>query len=120
MLALCCTACHNRRPAEPADDVKVELTTDPDPPQVGCAIMKIKVSDSDGKPIRVATLKLEGNTNQAGMKPVLAEPQETDPGHYETIFPFMKGGDWVILISGTLSDGRKFEKKVELPGVSSP
>ena len=101
------------------DDVKVELALHPDPPRVGDEEATVTLKDKDGQPIRGATVKLEGNMNHAGMEPVFAATKETEPGTYKAPLKFTMGGDWFVLVTGTLADGRKLEKKIDVPGVKS-
>src|SRR5204863_3975550 len=106
LLLLVLTAgCSKGGPRENAEDVKVDFSLKPEPPKVGKASVTVKLSDSDGKPLTGATLKLEGNMNHAGMKPVFADPKEVDPGRYEANLELTMGGDWFVLIQGTLADG---------------
>ena len=82
----------------------------PDPPKVGPAKAKITLTDKEGKPLQGAALKLEGNMNHAGMKPVFAVATETDPGRYEATLELTMGGDWFVLITGKLKDGRPLKE----------
>jgi hypothetical protein len=108
-----------REESSGAEDVKVELALQPDPPKVGPATATIKLSDKDGRPIKGATLKLEGNMNHAGMKPVFADANEVDTGKYEGTLDFNMAGDWFVLVTGTLPDGRKLKRKIDVAGVGS-
>lgn len=101
------------------EDVKVDLAIKPDPPKVGDAEAVVTLKDKDGKPIRGATVKLEGNMNHAGMQPVFADAREIDAGQYQATLKFTMGGDWFILITGSLPDGRKLNRKIDVPGVKS-
>jgi hypothetical protein len=57
--------------------------------------------------------------NHAGMRPVFADAKEVEPGKYEATLELTMGGDWFVLITGTLPDGRKLHRKVDVPGVKS-
>src|SRR5262249_15752972 len=105
--------------ADGAEDVKLHFALRPDPPEVGSATATIQLTGKDGKPVTGATLKLEGNMNHAGMKPVFAEAREVEAGKYEATLDLTRGGDWFVLITGTLGDGRKLKRKVDVPGVKS-
>jgi hypothetical protein len=106
-------------PQNQADDVKVDFAFQHSPPAVGPAAATVRLTDKDGKPIEGAAVKLEGNMNHAGMKPVFADAKETRPGQYEASLELTMGGDWFILINATLADGRKLSRKVDVPGVRS-
>lgn len=100
-------------------DVKLTFTVRPDPPLIGLVATTIDLADKAGSPLKGAILKLEGNMNHAGMKPVFADAKETEPGKYEAPLELTMGGDWYVLIQGTLADGRKLNRKVNMPGVKS-
>jgi hypothetical protein len=102
-----------------AEDVKVDLTVLPTPPKVGDATATVLLTDRDGKPVKGATVKIEGNMNHAGMTPSLADAKEVEPGKYQANFELTMGGDWFVLVNATLADGRKLNRKMDLPGVKS-
>jgi hypothetical protein len=101
-----------------AGDVTIDLALRPDPPRVGEATAVVTLTDKEGRPIRGATVKLEGNMNHAGMTPVFADAGEAEPGKYEAGLEFTMGGDWFILVNATLADGRKVGRKVDVRGVT--
>ncbi len=111
--------CQKESTPDGADDVKVKLTLRPDPPRVGDAATTVRLTGKDDKPVQGARVKLEGNMNHAGMRPVFAEARETEPGRYEATLELTMGGDWFVLVSATLADGRKLNRKVDVPGVKS-
>lgn len=98
----------------------VELQIEPDPPRVGDAAVALLLTDPAGQPLEGGTLKVEGNMNHAGMKPVFADLTETEPGRYEGTLDLTMAGDWFLLVTGKLSDGRQVNEKVDLPGVERP
>jgi hypothetical protein len=54
-----------------------------------------------------------------GMAPVFGDAKEVAPGQYQGSLEFAMPGDWVVLIHVTLRDGRKLERQVSVPGVST-
>ena len=103
-----------------ADDVTVELSVTPDPPEVGPAVVEVVLRDEDGDPINDADLEIEGNMSHAGMAPVIVDATGTQDGRYISEgFEFTMGGDWIITVSGTLPDGREIGREFDLKGVSS-
>ena len=106
-----------RRSGQDLSDVGVSLVVNPNPPQVGEALVTLTLSDSAGQPITGAKVELEGNMSHAGMAPTLAQPTEVAPGRYEAPLEFNMAGDWFILVRATLPDGRKLERQVDVPGV---
>lgn len=118
-LLVSCAGCRHGTGADEAKDVKLDFAITPKPPKVGPAQTTIQLADEGGAPVAGATLKLEGNMNHAGMKPVFADAKETSPGKYEATLELTMGGDWFVLIQGSLADGRKLSRKVNVPGVKS-
>jgi hypothetical protein len=100
--------------------VSVDLRVEPSPPKVGKAQLTLDVT-ADGKPAEGATLKLEGNMAHAGMKPVFADAKEDreKPGRYRAELEFTMGGDWFVLVTGKLADGRPVNKKIDVKGVKA-
>jgi hypothetical protein len=52
-----------------------------------------------------------------GMRPVLADAQERERGRYDARLDFTMGGDWSILVTGQLADGRRIDHRFDVPGV---
>jgi YtkA-like len=118
ILLITLSACQ-RGSSKDIPEIGIELTVSPNPPSVGAATVSLALSDVDGRPIEGATVELEGNMSHAGMAPVFAQAGEVEPGHYEAPFQFTMGGDWFILVKATLPDGRRLERQMNLPGVTS-
>lgn len=119
LLVLVASGCPGSGPGDAAGDVKVELAFAPHPPKVGPAEAAVTLADPGGQPVRGAAVKLEGNMNHAGMEPVFADAKEGEPGRYKADLVFTMGGDWFVLVTATLPDGRKLNRKVDVPGVKS-
>ena len=100
-------------------DVKVDLHVEPSPPAVGKAQVTVDLHDADGKPIDGATVRLEGNMAHAGMKPVFADATQQKPGVYRAVLEFTMAGDWFVVVSGKLPDGKPFSKKIDVKGVKA-
>ena len=105
--------------APPPADAEVKLEIKPEPPRIGQAKIVVSLRDSSGKPLAGAKLELEGNMNHAGMKPEFADLEETEPGSYVGSLEFTMGGDWFVLVTGQLPDGRRIDKKIDVPGVET-
>jgi len=54
-----------------------------------------------------------------GMAPALGDAREIAPGQYQDSLEFAMPGDWVVLIHVTLPDGRKLERQLSIPGVTT-
>jgi len=105
-------------PTDPADAIRVSWTLDPSPPLAGEPIVALlSLRDSEQKPITGARLRLEGVMSHPGMAPVTAAVVERGEGVYEAALRFTMGGDWILIVSGTLPDGTPFKKQIEITGV---
>lgn len=102
---------------EPEQTINVEYQITPQPPRVGPAIVSLKLSDAEGKPVRGAHVKLEGNMSHPGMSPVFGEASEAEPGRYQGPLEFTMGGDWFVLLHLTLNDGSKLERQLDVKAV---
>jgi hypothetical protein len=119
VLVLAVPGCPSAPTAGDADDVKIDLAFQPDPPRVGPEQATVRLSAADGSPVAGAAVKLEGNMNHAGMEPVFADAKETEPGLYQAELELTMGGDWFVLVSARLADGRALQRKVDVRGVRS-
>ncbi|MFN2292110.1 MAG: FixH family protein [Anaerolineae bacterium] len=99
-------------------DVGVDLSIEPDPPQMGPATVTVILTDAEGQPLEGAQMEIEGNMSHAGMVPVLAVARETSPGRYQAELEFTMVGDWFMLVRADLADGRSMERKIDLPAVN--
>jgi hypothetical protein len=106
-----------QKQSEPKQTITVEYEITPQPPRVGPAIVTLKLSDAEGKPVRGAQVKLEGNMSHPGMRPVFGEAKEAEPGCYEGPLEFTMGGDWFLLLHLTLNDGSKLERQLDVKAV---
>lgn len=109
--------CHSAPSDSPQLDI--EMSTAPSPPVVGDVDITVKLTDSRGKPVEGADVRLEGNMNHAGMKPTFADLEEVKPGHYRGELEFTMGGDWFVLVTGETVQGEEFQHKIDVPGVKS-
>ena len=72
----------------------------------------------NGEGIGGATVEVTGDMTHAGMAPVTAQAEETEPGLYRAeAFEFGMAGDWLLTAVATLPSGE--ETSAEL-GVTVP
>ena len=110
------TACNKQSsPAPPNITIEHEVT--PQPAHVGTATITLRLSDTSRKAVTGAQITLEGNMSHAGMSPVFATAKEIEAGRYQAQLELTMGGDWIILLHLTLSDGHKLEQQFEISGV---
>lgn len=103
----------------PAPSIRIEHEIAPQPVRTGPATITLKLADSAGRAITGAQVTVEGDMSHAGMGPVFSHARETAPGRYRANLEFSMGGDWVVLVHSTLSDGQKVEHQFEVKGVRS-
>ncbi len=103
--------------APPVITIQHEIT--PQPARVGSAMITLRLADASDKAVTGARITLEGNMSHAGMGPVFAQAKETEPGQYEAPLELSMGGDWIVLLHLTLSDGQKLERQFEISRVRS-
>jgi len=116
--ALVVSGCHSEEQS-PAE-INTEVSFSPSPPQVGKAEIVLTAKDASGRPVNVNALQVEGNMNHAGMKPVFAELMSKGTGRYEGTMEFTMGGDWFLIVTGKLDDGRPVNETIDVPGVQRP
>ncbi len=100
-------------------DIKIDWDIEPSPPQVGKATLDFTLRDSTDQLISGANVKLEGNMSHPGMKPIIANAEEVEPGQYSADINFTMAGDWFIIVNTTLGDSIKQEKQIKVTGVRS-
>ncbi len=101
-----------------SSDLTLEHEISPQPARVGPVTITLRLMDAAGTPVTGALLKLEGNMSHAGMAPVFADTNETEPGRYRSTLELSMAGDWHVLVKITLPDNRKLERQFEIKGVA--
>lgn len=111
-------ACHKSgESVPPVITIGHEIT--PQPARVGSNTITLRLSDPSGKAITGAVITLEGNMSHAGMAPVFAKANETEPGNYQAALELSMGGDWIVLLHLKLANGQSLERQFEIKGVRS-
>ena len=109
---------HWHSDSDPSDDISVTWVLDPSPPVIGTPIVaRMTLRDRDQKPVIGARLRLEGVMSHPGMAPVVADVVERGDGVYDAPLQFTMAGDWILLVTGKLADGRELKKRIEIAGV---
>lgn len=117
LLLICAMVSGCRRPAPAQSDAQVAIEFTPASPVIGTNNLRITITDTQGQPVRLGRLEVEGNMNHAGMTPVFTHLQESEPGRYAGAIEFTMGGDWFLLLSGKSSNGEPFNKQIDVRGV---
>jgi YtkA-like protein len=109
---LVCTACGRHVLAE---DVSVEWKMAPAPPIVGTpALGEITLRDRARRPVSGARLQVVGLMSHAGMAPIIASVAERGDGLYQVRLQFTMSGDWILLVTGSLPDGRRLSQQIDI------
>jgi hypothetical protein len=107
------TACDRR--AALAEDVSVEWRMTPTPPIVGApALGELTLRDRARRPVRGAILQVVGHMSHPGMAPVVAAVAERGDGVYQVQLRFTMSGDWILLVTGSLPDGRRLNHRIDV------
>jgi len=91
----------------------------PQPVRAQAETISFKLTNESHQPVAGAHVQVEGDMSHPGMAPIFADALERAPGDYRALLSFTMGGDWVVLFHITLSDGRKFERQMDVKGVES-
>lgn len=102
-----------------ASGVTVEWRLEPVPPVVGVShVARVRVLDPGRGEVVGARLRLEAHMTHPGMAPEIADLIEVAGGTYEGQIVFSMSGDWVLVVSGELGDGRRVLETFEIGRVA--
>ena len=102
-----------------ARDLTFEWTLTPAPVSVGSARLQLRVLDAARQPVRGAQLKIETQMSHPGMAPLVVIATERGDGLYEAELQFSMGGDWILVVEGSLSNGARVHHRIDVPNVRS-
>jgi hypothetical protein len=103
------------RNAGRAEDVSVEWKMTPTQPVAGTPVLgEMTLRDHRRRPVRGARLQVEGHMSHPGMAPVIAAVAERGEGVYEVRLQFTMSGDWIVLVTGSLPDGRRLNHRIDV------
>jgi hypothetical protein len=111
VLAIGCLAAAAACRRATAADLSLTWTTTPASPVVGQeTTATVTVRDAAGQLVDDASLQIEAHMSHPGMAPVIASAQGRGHGVYEARLQFTMAGDWDVLVTGRLSDGRRMRQ----------
>lgn len=116
VLAVLLIAVGCRPPVDPAPEVSLRWTVQPEPPTTGPLTLSLELTERQ-KPVTRAEVRVEGTMTHPGMAPIPATADETSPGRYMARMDLSMAGDWVFLVDARLRDGRTLHRQIDLPGV---
>ena len=116
VLTACC--CWTFGCARGPADVSVKWAIEPTPVSTrAVTLVRVELKQKDGTPIVGADLRVEAHMSHPGMDPVVADAIERGSGIYETRLSLSMPGQWVLVIAGTLADGRRIVEQTEVTAV---
>lgn len=80
-------------------DLKLRISTEPEPAKVGDSTLRIEVKDARGRPVTNATLILEYTMDMPGMRIDKAQVSHTGEGVYKAKIRFTMAGPWGVTVS---------------------
>ena len=87
----------------------------PAPPTVGTpALGEITLRDRARRPVDGARLQVVGLMSHPGMAPVIAAVAARGDGVYRVQLQFTMSGDWILLVTGSLPDGRRLSHQIDI------
>jgi hypothetical protein len=103
------------RHAAIAEDVSVEWEMTPTASIDGTPSLGIlTLRDGARRPLGGARLQVVGHMSHPGMAPVVATVTERGDGVYQVDLRFTMNGDWILLVSGSLPDGRRLNHRIDI------
>lgn len=100
------------------DAITAAWSLDPGPPKAGEPTkVVITLRDGNAQPVTGAKLTVDAVMDHPGMAPVSAETAESDGGIYQAPLTFSMGGDWTLVAEGTLPDGSRISRSLDVSNV---
>jgi hypothetical protein len=100
-------------------DVRVALVVDPVKPAVDTDTT-VRVTLADGRgPLPGARVQVEAHMSHPGMAPIVVDASETEAGSYTARIPFSMAGEWTLVATGALPDGRRITSDLQHTDVVS-
>ncbi|MBI5670939.1 MAG: FixH family protein [Chloroflexi bacterium] len=115
LLSVLLAACGTRVAVQPTPvNVSIAVRAESEPLAVGATTLLVSLTDSSGRPIDGATLRVHGDMDHAGMVSVDREVKDSANGEYRVPFEWTMGGGWIVTVTAQLPDnGGEISKTVE-------
>jgi hypothetical protein len=105
-------ACARQPAAEDTSTVLVTARLVPPQPTVGPATLTVNLSGATAATLARATVQVVGHMTHPGMTPVVATVTPRGPDVYDAAVDFTMPGDWMLVATVRLHDGRRLEARV--------
>lgn len=112
LAALLSGTCTRQPPAEDTAGVLVTTRLIPTQPAVGPATLTISLSGATADTLGRAAVQVVGHMTHPGMTPVVATVTARGPDVYDAAMDFTMPGDWMLIVTVRLHDGRRLESRV--------
>jgi hypothetical protein len=104
--------CQQNEGKAPSDMV-VTAEFIPNPAKVGPQTVDLKFTDSEGKPLEVSLIGVEGNMSHPGMVPSIGKFQEKAVGEFQVTLDLTMPGDWILFLKMKQKAGEVISKELE-------
>jgi hypothetical protein len=104
--------CTRQPPAEDTSTVLLTARLVPPQPTVGRATLTVNLSGATAATLGRATVQVVGHMTHPGMTPVVAAVTPRGPDLYDAALDFTMPGDWLVIATVRLHDGRRLESTV--------
>jgi YtkA-like len=113
LLTICVLAAGCARVDVRDEELDVQWTLSPAAPAGGGdAVLEVRLSDRDRRPVRGARLRFEAHMTHPGMAPVIEPAAEERSGAYTARLRFSMAGEWVLFVKGDLPDRARLSRRL--------
>jgi len=105
-------ACKRQAVAEDTSGVLLSTRLVPPQPVVGPATLEVSLSGATAATLARATVQVVGHMTHPGMTPVVATITPRGPDVYDAAIDFTMPGEWMLIATVRLHDGRRLESRV--------
>jgi len=105
-------ACTRQPAAEDTSGVLVTTRLVPPQPTVGPATLTVSLSGGTAAILGGSTVEVVGHMTHPGMTPVVATVTPRGPDVYDAAMDFTMPGDWMLIATVRLRDGRRLESRL--------
>jgi hypothetical protein len=105
-------ACKRQAVAEDTSGVLLSAQLVPPQPVVGPATLTVSLSGATAATLARATVQVVGHMTHPGMTPAVATITPRGPDVYDAVIDFTMPGEWMVIATVRLHDGRRLESHV--------
>jgi hypothetical protein len=112
LIAALAAGCHRQPVAEDTSGVRMTAHVLPAQPVVGPATVTVTMNGATAATLGSATVDVVAHMTHPGMTPVVATVTPHGPDVYEAALDFTMAGDWMLIATVRLHDGRRLESRI--------